>query len=103
MSNHSATELETNSGFLLQLEHRMALQIPELGIVTPVPGQESNWHLGEQKEEKIKVAHEPRTEIGIHRKIAGSFFFLQKFWHPCHSLILGNEHPVRHLSLTCSQ
>lgn len=52
MSPHSATELEANSGFLLGVGHWVALQVPELGIVPSVPGQESNGHLGEQ--EKIK-------------------------------------------------
>lgn len=48
MTPHSATELEADSGFLLGVGHWVALQIPELGIVPSVPGQESNGHLGEQ-------------------------------------------------------
>lgn len=49
MSPHGATELEADSGFLLGLRHRVALQVPELGIVPPLPGQESNRNLGEQE------------------------------------------------------
>lgn len=48
MSPHSATELEADSGFLRGLRHRVALQVPELGIVPSVPGQESNRHLQEK-------------------------------------------------------
>lgn len=44
-SPHSATELEADSGFLLGLRHRVALQVPELGIVPSVPGQKSDGHL----------------------------------------------------------
>lgn len=52
MSPHSAAELEANSGFLPGLRHRVALQVPELGIVPSVPGQESNRHLGQEEESK---------------------------------------------------
>lgn len=45
MSPHSATELEADSGFLLQLRDGVALQVPELGIVPSVSGQESKRHL----------------------------------------------------------
>lgn len=54
MSPDSATELKADSGFLLRLRHRVALQVPELGIVPSVPGQKSNWHLGEQEQNKKK-------------------------------------------------
>lgn len=67
MSAHSATELEADSHFLLRLKHRVALQVPELSIVPPVPGQESNWHLGEQKQKrkriKLHINQEQRLEF----------------------------------------
>lgn len=49
MSPHGATELEADSGFLLGLRHRVALQVPELGIVPSVPGEESDGNLREQE------------------------------------------------------
>lgn len=59
MSPHSATELEANSGFLLRLRHRVALQVPELGIVPSVPGQKSNRHLEEHenKHSQNRLSH----------------------------------------------
>lgn len=51
---HSATELKADSGFLQRIRQRMALQVPELGVIPRVPGQKRNWHLGEQEQHQKK-------------------------------------------------
>lgn len=52
MNPHCAAQLEANSGFPLWLRHRVALQVPELGVVSSVSGQEGNWHLAGHEQDK---------------------------------------------------
>jgi hypothetical protein len=42
---HRPTELEAEPGLLLGVQQRVALQVPELGVVPSVPGQECDGHL----------------------------------------------------------
>lgn len=48
-TSHSATKLKANPGFLLRLADRVALEIPKLCVVPPVPGEERKRHLGKEQ------------------------------------------------------
>lgn len=54
MGPHSATELKADPAFLQRIRQRVALQVPELGVIPRVPGQKSNGHLGEQEQHSKK-------------------------------------------------
>lgn len=76
---HSATELKADSAFLQRIRQRVALQVPELGVIPCVPGQKSNWQLGEQEnknniKKRIKVANYTLTDQSNGLFICGLFF-----------------------------
>lgn len=82
MGPHSATELKADSAFLQRIRQRVALQVPELGVIPCVPGQKSNWQLGEQENKnnirtRIKVANYTLTEQSNGLFICGLFLFLE--------------------------